>query len=177
MKRFFSRSIYFKWGVTAFVVVSALMVFYTLLTNGRIFLSAIHTIGSILSPVIWGLVISYLLWPLVKLTEAKLFNPLLKKLFPKRKISTASRALSIALAIFTALLLIGGGFRLRHHFVISLLRGIEEVIHGAFGTGHDAADDAHLRKAGYYIPGGPGNFPKAAFKLLRFAKHDAERAG
>ena len=107
MKRFFSRSIYFKWGVTAFVVVSALMVFYTLLTNGRIFLSAIHTIGSILSPVIWGLVISYLLWPLVKLTEAKLFNPLLKKIFPKRKISTASRALSIALAIFTALLLIG----------------------------------------------------------------------
>ena len=107
MKRFFSRTAYFKWGVTAFLTVASLMVFYILLTNGSVFTTAIKTLLRILSPVVWGLVIAYLLWPLVKNADANLFVPLLKKVFPKRRVTTASRALAIALALVTSLLVIG----------------------------------------------------------------------
>ncbi len=107
MKRFFSRTAYFKWGVTAFLTVASLMVFYILLTNGSVFTTAIKTLLRILSPVVWGLVIAYLLWPLVKNADANLFVPLLKKVFPKRRVTTASRVLAIALALVASLLVIG----------------------------------------------------------------------
>lgn len=106
MKRFFSRSIYFKWGVTAFLVIAASMVFLALLLDGSTFLATVGNVLDILSPITWGLVIAYLLWPLVKLMEKRVFNPLLKKIFPKRRIARASRALSIAVSIVIALFLI-----------------------------------------------------------------------
>ena len=106
MKRFFSKSEYFKCGVTAFLVIAAELAFYLLLTNSQGFLNNLATISRILSPIIWGLVISYLLWPIVKFLERKGISPLLKKLFPKKDHHRLSRALAILIAIVVALFLI-----------------------------------------------------------------------
>ncbi|MBQ9045935.1 MAG: AI-2E family transporter [Oscillospiraceae bacterium] len=106
MKRFFSKSEYFKWGVTAFLVIAASLAFYMLLTNGQAFVATVRTITGILSPIIWGLVIAYLLWPSVKILQKKALGPLLKKLFPKRDLHRLARALSILIAIVVALLLV-----------------------------------------------------------------------
>ena len=45
--------------------------------------TVLSRIVSILSPFIWGLVISYLLYPFVKILHHKVFRPITKKLFKK----------------------------------------------------------------------------------------------
>ena len=107
MKRISSKSEYFKWGLTAFLVVAASILFYMILQHGGVIARALAELARILSPIIWGLVIAYLLWPLTKFFERELFRPLAKKLLPKRDGSRLARALSIVLSIVLALLLIG----------------------------------------------------------------------
>ena len=47
--------------------------------------------------------IAYLLWPLTKVFQRKLFEPLLKKLRPKKPVRTSlARGLSVALSILVA---------------------------------------------------------------------------
>lgn len=125
MKRFFSRSEYFKWGVTAFLVVAASMVFYMLLTNSKGFIATLGTLGGILSPIIWGLVIAYLLWPSVKLLERRVMKPILKKVSPKRDLNRLARALSILVAIVVALLLIA---TLMYLIIPQLYTSIESIV-------------------------------------------------
>ena len=51
--------------------------------------------------------IAYLLWPLTKVFQRKLFEPLLKKLRPKKPVRTSlARGLSVALWILVALIII-----------------------------------------------------------------------
>ena len=128
MKRFFSKSEYFKWGVTAFLVIAASLVFYILLTKGGTFLLTIRKICGILSPIIWGLVISYLLWPIVKFLEHKTLEPLLKKLFPKKSMPKLARALAILVAIVIALLLIA---MLIYLIIPQLYVSIESIVTSA----------------------------------------------
>ena len=69
MKRISSKSEYFKWGLTAFLVVAASILFYMILQHGGVIARALAELARILSPIIWGLVIAYLLWPLTKFFE------------------------------------------------------------------------------------------------------------
>lgn len=70
-----------------------------LLQHGKSISGAIGTLISILSPIIWGMVITYLLWPLVKMFQRKLFEPLLQKIRPKKPVSKSlARGLSVVLA-------------------------------------------------------------------------------
>ena len=128
MKRFFARSEYFKWGFTAFLVIAAELAFYMLLTNSKGFLNNLNTIGRILSPIIWGLVISYLLWPIVRFLQHRAIRPLLKKLFPKRELSKLARALAILVAIVVSLLLIS---MLLYLVVPQLYVSIENIVTSA----------------------------------------------
>ena len=128
MKRFLSRSEYFKWGVTAFLVIAAELAFYMLLTNSKGFLNNLNTVGRILSPIIWGLVISYLLWPIVKFFERKAMVPLLKKISPKKEHHRAARALAILISMVVAIFLIG---MLLYLVVPQLYESIESIVTSA----------------------------------------------
>ena len=55
----------FRWGVTAFLTVAALMVFYDTVFRNGILLNLLRTFLSALSPVIYGVVMAYLLTPVV----------------------------------------------------------------------------------------------------------------
>ena len=107
MKRFDPKNKYLGWGITAFGVIACCILFYMLLQHGKLIGDAISSLLGILSPIIWGLVIAYLLWPLTKVFQRKLFEPLLKKIWPKKPVRTSlARGLSVALSILVALLII-----------------------------------------------------------------------
>ena len=107
MKRFDPKNKYFGWGITAFGVIACSILFFMLLQHGKSISDAIGTLIGILSPIIWGMVITYLLWPLVKMFQRKLFEPLLQKIRPKKPVSKSlARGLSVVLAILVALVLI-----------------------------------------------------------------------
>ena len=105
MKRFDPKNKYLGCGITAFGVIACCILFYMLLQHGKSIGDAISSLLGILSPIIWGLVIAYLLWPLTKVFQRKLFEPLLKKLRPKKPVRTSlARGLSVALSILVGIL-------------------------------------------------------------------------
>jgi len=113
MKRYRWDLKYLHWGVTAFCVIAACILFYMLVSNLTWLHSALQRLGRIISPFVWGLVIAYLLYPLVKIYQRGLFRPLANRLFrksPKAKtiIPKFSRGLSVFLALITLLVLLAG---------------------------------------------------------------------
>lgn len=106
MKKFNSENKYVAWGLTAFCVIAGAILFYMLLQHGGNVMDGINTLLGILSPIIWGLVIAYLLWPLTKMFERSVFTPLLRKALPKKDPSKPARAFSVFLSIIVALLCI-----------------------------------------------------------------------
>ena len=71
---------YLYWGVTAFCVIAAALLFYFAVGNITVFGNAVSRLVSILAPFIWGLVICYLLSPLMRSVENRLFLPLARKI-------------------------------------------------------------------------------------------------
>ncbi|MBQ9990708.1 MAG: AI-2E family transporter [Lachnospiraceae bacterium] len=71
---------YLYWGLTAFLVLISCIGVVYFLYNGSILKSNIKRIISVCMPLIDGLVIAYLLAPLVNLLEKKLLYPLYQKL-------------------------------------------------------------------------------------------------
>ena len=129
---------YLHWGVTAFCVLAASILFYLFVSNLKGFLAFLTRVTDILTPIIWGLGIAYLMYPLMKIIEKLLFSPLCNLLFrrmnkrqkkapPRRKEQKASapaqsrgagaarspaqklsRALSVALSLLTLIVLVTG---------------------------------------------------------------------
>ena len=67
---------YLYWGITAFCVIACAVLFYMALNYLPVLGRALAALVKILSPFIWGLVITYLLSPFMKLVERGVFKPL-----------------------------------------------------------------------------------------------------
>ena len=106
MKRFLN-SPYFQFGMTVLYVVCGCILFNALLQNLGVVISAAKRMVEILTPFIWGFVIAYLLLPMARYFEYRMFNPLLAKL-KKQEVSSGGlpRIVSIALALVSAGLII-----------------------------------------------------------------------
>ena len=108
-RRFKWDKTYLHWGVTAFCVIAASLLFYFAVGNIAVFGHAIKKLVSILAPFIWGLVICYLLSPMMNAMENRLFLPLGKKLYRRNKKNDGkkfARTVSILLSEFILLLLL-----------------------------------------------------------------------
>ena len=93
-------------GMTAFLVIVAGVLFFFAMYRFSTILDAVKKVLGILSPVILGFVIAFLLNPIVKKTE-NLLKPLMKKVFKKEEISHKfSRAIGIFVALVVALLIV-----------------------------------------------------------------------
>ena len=90
---------YLYWGITAFCVIASAILFYMALNYIGLLGRAFGALVKILSPFIWGLVISYLLGPLARALQARVFDPITAKLYRKNKRSNGG-ALSRGLAVF-----------------------------------------------------------------------------
>ena len=100
---------YINWGMTAFCVIAAALLFYFAVRNISVFMEILGKLVTILAPFIWGLVICYLLSPLMRLLEKRAFLPLGKRLYRKNKkggTAKFARVLSIVFSEIVLLLLL-----------------------------------------------------------------------
>lgn len=68
-----------RWGVTAFLVIAASMLFYYGVFHMKTLLTGIKTFLGILTPIIYGVVIAFLLTPVLNFFEKQIIYPLLAK--------------------------------------------------------------------------------------------------
>ena len=113
MKRFRWDKKYLYWGVTAFLVIAASIVFFMIVNHLTWLGEVLRKFGKILSPFVWGLVIAYLLYPLMRIYQRGIFQPLWKFLLKKSKkadklIPKLSRGFSVFLAILSLLVILTG---------------------------------------------------------------------
>ncbi len=113
MRRFRWDKKYFYLGVTAFLVIAAAIVFYMIVNHLSWLGMSLRKFGRIISPFIWGLVIAYLLYPLMRIYQRGLFTPLWKLLLKKSKkaeqmVPRLSRGFSVFLAMISMIIILGG---------------------------------------------------------------------
>ena len=99
---------YLYWGITAFLVIAASILFYLALRFLPDLRKSIASLGKVLSPFIWGFVITYLIAPLMKGLEKHVFGPLCRRLFPKKGGQKLSRGLSVLLAELILVAILAG---------------------------------------------------------------------
>lgn len=153
MRRFRWDKKYLYWGVTAFLVVAGGILFYLLVSNLGWLGVALKRLGEILSPFIWGLVIAYLLFPLLRIYSASLFIPLCRALLrrhPNREtlVPKLARGLSVALCIVSLLLILTGLIML---VVPQLYTSIERLV---------VNSSDYIRRADEWIQGTLENYPE-----------------
>lgn len=98
---------YLEIGITVFVVIAASILFYFIFNGWSDIVAEAKKIIRVLSPFIWGMLISYLLRPLLKQVEKRITLPIGEKIF-ENKVSAFKfgRAVAIAISILIFLLLI-----------------------------------------------------------------------
>ncbi|MCM1148773.1 MAG: AI-2E family transporter [Butyricicoccus sp.] len=111
MKKFRWDKKYLYWGITAFLVVAASILFYIFLTRLDSLKVNVGALMTILSPFIWGLVIAYLLCPLMNILQRSVFTPLFagilrEKKDQKEKIFKLSRGFAVFFSIIILFILI-----------------------------------------------------------------------
>ena len=105
MKR---RTQYVKWGLTAFLTVCAVLVFYDTFYMGGTLQHFVNKLFSVLAPVLYGCAIAYLLTPVMNWIERALHAGW-QKAFPRKRVKNAAGVLrfaSILLAEAVAILLV-----------------------------------------------------------------------
>ena len=102
---------YLAWGITIFCVLGALILFFFAIYKWRFIVDFIVNILNILAPILYGLAIAYLMNPMVRLLEDKVFSKLCRKLAKnKREKYRVARALAIFCTILIFLGIIVGCF-------------------------------------------------------------------
>lgn len=119
---------YIKFGMISFLVLAAAICFYYLVFHGDRFLIKIKNFMAVLSPVVYGIVIAYLMTPMVNYFERRLYTPLFCKLLKKQELSGKHkkymRAASIFLAVIVVVVLIYGFFSI---LIPNIIRSIQSI--------------------------------------------------
>lgn len=110
---------YLYWGVTALLVIIGAISFYYIIFHSSSLKNNLFQLLSIATPIIDGLVLAYLLWPIVSFLERKLLHPLQDKLTAKypslkkreKKLVKYCRGISILLTVVFVLFVLSGFFR------------------------------------------------------------------
>ena len=97
---------YFKWGLTALVVIFISILLVVIFTNLPGFFALLRSIGKILSPLIAGVVIAFLLNPLVVFVDNRLGPLLAKKMKKAQTAKTISRVCGIIASLIVGSLLV-----------------------------------------------------------------------
>ena len=121
---------YLHWGVTAFCVIACSILFYMALAYLPVIGTGLKKLARILSPFIWGLVITYLLAPLYKGMYQGFFLPLTEKLSGKKKKASPrlAKALSVLLSILVFLAVITA---LVYLIIPQLYASIETIVNNS----------------------------------------------
>ena len=91
---------YFRWGITIFLIFVCCILFFFALFRLDQVQALMQKITGILAPIIWGIVIAYLLWPIVR----KVRDFLLPRLPASIKKESRRKHISLGIGITCALL-------------------------------------------------------------------------
>lgn len=99
--KFKINSKYVKWGITAFFVIAAAICFYYVVFHMTDIVRNVKSLSRVTTPIICGLIIAYLMTPILNSFEKGLLNPLFDKMKikPSVKREKIIRALSILLTV------------------------------------------------------------------------------
>lgn len=123
---------YFHIGLTAFLVIAASMLFYYGIFHMNTLIRGIKTLLGIMAPIIYGLVIAYVLSPVVNFMEGSMIYPILNRrnvTLPKR----GKRVVRWCTVLLSMVLLILVIYTLIMMILPQLIRSIVSIIY-AFPT-------------------------------------------
>ncbi len=118
---------YFRWGLTAFAVIAASITFYYFMFHHSNIKTGIDTIADIVMPVILGLVMAYLLTPILNFLEDKIMIPLCNKC----KIKESSKRNSVIRGIgilITAFLFVSLIYLLISMLLSQIIPSIQNIV-------------------------------------------------
>ncbi|MCL1827966.1 MAG: AI-2E family transporter [Oscillospiraceae bacterium] len=132
MNRYKLNKKHVSWGITAFCVIVACIAFFWILQRWAEFHLAVVSAMSVLSPFVWGFVIAYLLTPMVRWFQSKIFEPPAAKIFKRknrtRRIFVFSRTPAVIISILIMYLVIAALLWLIlpqvYHSIDSILRNM-----------------------------------------------------
>ena len=100
---------YVQWGVTAFLVIAASLTFFYILFKASVIGKGISNTLHIMRPIIYGMVLAYLMTPVVNGIEAKILRPLWDKMGKDHsniKTKKLHRSISIVITVVLMILII-----------------------------------------------------------------------
>ena len=116
---------YIAWGLTIISVFAALILLFFAIYRWEYIVGFIETLVVILMPFIFGLVIAYMMSPVLRFFEEKVYEPLLKKKLKKKERTKITRVLSI----FTATIIFWGLLITCISFLIpEMLKSLETLV-------------------------------------------------
>lgn len=118
---------YLYWGITAFLVVAASILFYYILFHSSKFSHSVQALIRIAMPIIDGFVLAYLITPVLNLIEGKIIKPLYVKANVPMTVKSKRRmrGLSILTTIMLILILLYEFFSL---IIPEVIRSIQSII-------------------------------------------------
>lgn len=118
---------YLYWGITAFLVIISSILFYYVLFHGQNLKKGFADIINISMPIIYGLILAYLLNPILSFVENKMIKPIYIKAkldVTKNKSKKKIRSFSIAITILFFFLLMYGFFSM---VIPELIKSVQSI--------------------------------------------------
>ena len=111
MKKYRWDEKYLYWGITAFLVIVSSILFFWILQRWYSIWDTVKLILKIMEPFFLGMAIAYLLMPLMRIFENKIFRPLGEMVFKKeerrnKRIHSFARGLSIFVSVILGIIMI-----------------------------------------------------------------------
>lgn len=101
---------YLQWGLTAFCVIAASMLFYFGIFHMDTLKAGLNTVYTILTPIIYAAAISYILWPIIRFMEKKVIYPFCNRcgLNPSQKVRKVIRMAGVLISLLFFFMVIYG---------------------------------------------------------------------
>ena len=133
MKRVFKwDKKYLYWGITGFSVVACAILFYMALNYIGLLTDGIGTVIKILSPFVWGLVISWIIFPMMRSFEDNLFMPLGERIHKKNPQTAKKFARGFAV-LLSELVFLAAIAALVYLILPQLYQSIETIVRSSDG--------------------------------------------
>lgn len=118
---------YVRWGLTAFLVIAAAILFYYFVFHSSNILDGLSRLADILMPVVVGLAMAYLLSPVLNYIERKIIIPICEKCGIKKSKRRDSiiRGISVFLTAFVFVAMI---YMLFYMLISQLVPSIQNII-------------------------------------------------